>query len=115
RRPVDELRRKLDILAEHGAAVGRDTAQIERTLYLAVLIRDEPAEARRIYEAAAAHNETGEVQVARAWCGPPHLIAELLQPYIAIGFTHFIFDLPSPFDIETIERLIGEVRPLLTA
>jgi alkanesulfonate monooxygenase SsuD/methylene tetrahydromethanopterin reductase-like flavin-dependent oxidoreductase (luciferase family) len=115
RRPVDELRRKLDILAEHGVAVGRDTAQIERTLYLAVSIRDDPAEARRVYAAAAAYNETGEVQVARAWCGPPHLIAELLQPYIAIGFTHFIFDLPSPFDIETIERLIGEVRPLLSA
>jgi hypothetical protein len=78
-----------------------------------MLIRDEPAEARRVYEAAVARNEAGTAQVERAWCGPPQMIAELLQPYIAIGFTHFIVDLPSPFDIETIERLIGEVKPLL--
>lgn len=113
RRPVDELRHKLDILAEHGAAVGRDVSVIEKTLYLAVIIRDEPAEAKRVYEAAVTHNEAGEAQVARAMCGPPQMIAELLQPYIAIGFTHFIVDLPSPFDIETIERLVGEVKPLL--
>jgi alkanesulfonate monooxygenase SsuD/methylene tetrahydromethanopterin reductase-like flavin-dependent oxidoreductase (luciferase family) len=113
RRPADELRHKLDILAEHGAAVGRDVSTIERTLYLAVIIRDDPMEAKRVYEAAVAHNEAGETQVARAWCGPPQMIAELLQPYIALGFTHFIVDLPSPFDVETIERLIGEVKPLL--
>ncbi len=113
RRPVDELRRKVEILAEHAAAVGRDPATIERSLYVALIIRDDPAAAKRVYAAAVAHNQAGETQVARALCGPPQMIAELLQPYLDIGFTHFIVDLPSPYDEETIERLIGEVKPLL--
>ena len=36
RRPVDELRHKIEVLQAHGEQVGRDTSVIERTLYLAV-------------------------------------------------------------------------------
>src|SRR5205823_6041089 len=100
-------------LGDHCAAVGRDPSAIEKTLYLAVLIRDDPAEARRVYTSAMALNESGDAQVQRAWCGPPQMIAEAMRPYIEIGFHHLIVDLPYPFDHETIERLIGEVKPLL--
>jgi hypothetical protein len=37
-----------------------------------------------------------------------------MRPFIEeLGFTGFIVDLPSPYDRETIERWIGEVKPLL--
>ena len=43
------------------------------------------------------------------------MIATRMQPYIEIGFRHFIFDVPYPFDQETVERLIGDVKPSLSA
>jgi alkanesulfonate monooxygenase SsuD/methylene tetrahydromethanopterin reductase-like flavin-dependent oxidoreductase (luciferase family) len=113
RRPVDELRRKIEVLQAHGEAVGRDTETIERTLYLAVSIRDDPDEARRVYASAMAVNGADISQVERAWCGPPAMIAERMRPYLDIGFRHLIVALPAPFDHETMERLTGEVKPLL--
>lgn len=113
RRPVEELRRKVEILRGHCATVGRDPSAIERTLYLAMAIRDDAGEARRVQAAAMAANGADEARVERALCGPPALIAERLRPYREIGFSHFIVDLPSPYDAETMERLIGEVKPLL--
>jgi len=113
RRPVDELRHKIAVLEAYGEAIGRDTSRIERTLYLAVLIRDDAREAQRVYVEAIAANGAAATRVERAWCGPPEMIAQEMRAYSEIGFRHFIVDVPAPYDHETIERLIGEVKPLL--
>ncbi len=42
-------------------------------------------------------------------------IAEELRPYVELGFRTIHFDLPAPYDRETLERLATEVRPLLEA
>ena len=42
-------------------------------------------------------------------------IVERLRPYLGIGFRHFIFGFPSPYDAESQERLINEVKPALEA
>ena len=33
----------------------------------------------------------------------------------ALGFTTFIGELAAPYDEETLERLVGEVKPMLEA
>lgn len=108
---VEELARKDEVLRQHCAAVGRDEAEIERTLDIKVLIRDDEAEARRAWEALMRHNRVehfGEPLLL----GPPEWIAEALRRYRAIGFHTVVVELPAPYDLETVERLIGEVRPL---
>ena len=35
--------------------------------------------------------------------------------YRRIGFHTFIVELPAPYDVETIETLISEVRPMVEA
>jgi alkanesulfonate monooxygenase SsuD/methylene tetrahydromethanopterin reductase-like flavin-dependent oxidoreductase (luciferase family) len=117
-RPVEELQRKVAALEAHCAAVGRDPAAIERTLTPRMLmIRDNPADAHRAYASLMAHNridiDDATLGGRDPWFGPPEAIAERLQPYLALGFRHIIADLPAPFDRETLERLIGEVKPLL--
>jgi hypothetical protein len=67
-----------------------------------------------VYEAAAAHNRMDfSSPVGHPWWGSPNEIAERLAPYVEVGFQHIVGDVPAPFDNETIERLVGEVKPLL--
>ena len=42
-------------------------------------------------------------------------IAERLVAQVELGFHHVYFDVPAPYDRETLERLVGEVKPLLEA
>jgi alkanesulfonate monooxygenase SsuD/methylene tetrahydromethanopterin reductase-like flavin-dependent oxidoreductase (luciferase family) len=116
-RPPEEMAELVDILNEHCAEVGRDPAEIEKTFDPIIIIRDSPDEARRVLEASLAHNQArpGERSGPQdAWCGPPEEIAERCRPYVELGFRHLIAELPTPFDLETVERLI-EVRDLIAS
>ncbi|OGN84767.1 MAG: hypothetical protein A2X23_09765 [Chloroflexi bacterium GWC2_73_18] len=108
---VEELTHKDAVLREHCEAVGRDHREIERTLDIKLLIRDDEAEARRAWDALMRANRVehfGEPLLL----GSPERVAEALRRYRSIGFHTVIIELPAPYDLETIERLIGEVRPL---
>ena len=109
----DHLARKAEVLERHCAEAGRDVGQIERAFGPAIIVRDDPAEARRVLEAAYAHNGARyDGDPDEAWLGPPDLIAERWRSYLPLGFRHLIAALPTPYDHETIERLV-EARALL--
>ncbi len=81
-------------------------------------IRDTEAEADRVWKAAMAHNKTPLADVAdddTFWNGTPEQLADRLRPYVALGFRTVISEQPAPFDVETLERFIGEVKPLVDA
>jgi alkanesulfonate monooxygenase SsuD/methylene tetrahydromethanopterin reductase-like flavin-dependent oxidoreductase (luciferase family) len=110
---IEKARRKDEVLRQWCREVGRDESEIERTVGLGgVVIRDDPADGRRVAEAMSQRNG--------GWRGPEHVgtpneIAEWLIPYVELGFTHLFFDAPQPYDDETLERFIGEVKPRLEA
>jgi alkanesulfonate monooxygenase SsuD/methylene tetrahydromethanopterin reductase-like flavin-dependent oxidoreductase (luciferase family) len=52
---------------------------------------------------------------ASFWNGTAEQIADRLGPYVDLGFRTVISEQPAPFDAETFERLIGEVKPLVDA
>jgi alkanesulfonate monooxygenase SsuD/methylene tetrahydromethanopterin reductase-like flavin-dependent oxidoreductase (luciferase family) len=113
---LEEMTRKVGVLRQHCEAVGRDPAEIELTLGIKATIRDSEAEAVRVWKAAMDHNRTPLAEVAddvTFWNGTPEQLAERLAPYLELGFTTVITEQPAPYDIETLERLIGEVRPLV--
>lgn len=110
---LDETRRKLDVLQMHCEAVGRDINEIEKIVSPSVSIRNDRAAARAAYDAALINNRSTPDPNANPWIGPPEAVAERMQPFVDLGFRHFIVDLPAPYDRETIERWIGEVKPLL--
>ena len=110
---IASVRRKEQVLLEHCAAVGRDPREIERTTGIGtVFIRDSRAEAERVFGEAFDHN-----RVARHWSdqpvGTPEDVAELLAPYVGIGYRHLIAGFPSPYDEESMVRLVTDVKPLL--
>lgn len=112
----DTVARKNDILKAHCDEVGRDETQIERTLGCKVTIRDTYEEAERVRLAMLEHNRTPLSRVAddiSFWTGTPEQIAEIMQSYRDVGFQTFIAELAAPYDDETMERLINEVRPMV--
>jgi F420-dependent oxidoreductase-like protein len=105
--------RKEKILLEHCDAVGRDPAEIERTTGIGpVFIRDSREEAQRVFESTFAHNG-GAGLWEDAPVGTPEDMVEQLQPYLGIGYRHFVAAFPSPYDEESMTRLMTEVKPKL--
>jgi alkanesulfonate monooxygenase SsuD/methylene tetrahydromethanopterin reductase-like flavin-dependent oxidoreductase (luciferase family) len=115
---VEKLQHKDEVLRTHCEAVGRDQSQIERTVGCKPIIRDTEAEARRVWESQMAHNRTPMSDVEADdtfWFGTPGQIAEMMEGRKRIGFHTFIAEMAAPYDDETIERWIGEVRPMVDA
>jgi len=111
----ETVKRKDEILRRHCDEVGRDESEIERTTGVGIcIIRDDPAEAQRVFDSIFARNGG-----AKPWdnhlVGSPERVAESLRPYLGIGFRHLIAGFPSPYDAETMERLVTEVRPMLAS
>jgi len=109
----ENVKRKDEILRRHCEEVGRDEAEIERTVGIGtVIIRDDPAEAQRVSRDMFERNGR-----ARPWKDQPvgtvDDVVERLRPYLGIGFRHFIVGFPSPYDAESMERLVREVKPAL--
>ena len=112
---LENVKHKDEVLRRHCEEVGRDPAEIERTVGVGVVvIRDDPAEAQRVLEETFRHNGG-----AKTWddqpVGTPEQVADRIRPYLGIGFRHFSIGCPHPYDAESMERLITEVKPLLEA
>ena len=115
---IDEMVHKVEVLKRHCHDVGRDIAEIDMTLGIKATIRDTETEAIRVWKASMEHNRTRMTRVendSSFWNGTPEQIADRLKPYVELGFRTVISEQPAPFDAETFERLIGEVKPLVDA
>ena len=114
--PIDVMRHKIEVLKRHCDEVGRDPSQIEFTLGIKATIRDSEAESERVWKAAMEHNRTPLSDLegdTTFWNGTPEQLADRLAPYVELGFATIISEQPAPYDDETFERLIGQVKPLL--
>ena len=109
----ENVKRKDEILRRHCEEVGRDESEIERTVGIGTcIIRDDPTEARRVFEATFDHNGAAE-RWRNQPVGTPEQVAEKLRPFLGIGFRHLIAGFPSPYDPESMERLVTEVKPMV--
>lgn len=109
----ENVKRKDEILRRHCEEVGRDESEIERTAGMGMcVIRDDPAEAQRVAAAIFERNGNAE-RWKNQMIGTPEQVAAVMRPFLGIGFRHLIIGFPSPYDAETMERLITEVKPEL--
>ena len=107
------VKRKDEILRRHCEEVGRDESEIERTAGMGMcIIRDDPAEAQRVANEIFARNGNAEPWKNQL-VGTAESVTDAMRPYLGIGFRHFIIGFPSPYDQESAERLIHEVKPEL--
>jgi alkanesulfonate monooxygenase SsuD/methylene tetrahydromethanopterin reductase-like flavin-dependent oxidoreductase (luciferase family) len=113
----EKLAHKLEVLRGHCGAVGRDIAEIELTVGCKPLIRDSREEARRAWTEQMAHNRTSPdlSEDDATWVGTPADVAQAMRARTSLGFRTFIAELAAPYDAETMERWITEVRPMVDA
>ncbi|MGI8872239.1 MAG: LLM class flavin-dependent oxidoreductase [Candidatus Limnocylindria bacterium] len=115
---IDVLRHKVEVLRRHCDEVGRDPGEIEFTAGCKPILRDTEAEARRVWGAQMEHNRTPVANVIdddTFWVGTPEQVAGEMRARRDIGFGTFIAEMAAPYDEETLERSIGEVKPMVDA
>ena len=117
---LEGFTRKEQALRRHCEELGRDHREIERTLNTGpIIIRDSHEAAARVLEDTYMHNGRAQSWAGRPASaqptGTPEEIVEQLLPFVEQGYHHVVVGFPSPYDGETMERLIGEVQPLLSA
>lgn len=104
-------RHKDEVLRRWCDEVGRDQSEIERIHGSGgIVIRDDLAKARRVAQSMTERNRGYR---GPGLLGPPTLVAEMLAPFVELGIHHIFFDAPAPYDEETLERFVGEVKPIL--
>ncbi len=112
--------RRNGILDAHCREIGRDPGAIRRTVGIPPICirgsRDGAVEAL----AAILVRQGGSADQARAWAASSPLadteevVARLLRAWHEAGAEEVVVDLPTPLDIETLERLAGPVRERLS-
>ncbi len=117
---LEGFKRKEAALRRHCAEVGRDEREIERTMNTGpIIIRDSSEEAARVLEGIYERNggaETWQGRPASAQpTGSPEHVVEMLLPFVEEGYHHVVVGFPSPYDEETMQRLVAEVQPKLAA
>lgn len=113
---VDLFRHKHAVLREHCLAIGRDPTTIERMIGGKLVIRRDAAEAQLVFEEQMhVHGWPESVRTEMAWTGTPEQVAQALLAYQQAGADGFSPSVAAPLDLETIELLATEVRPMLDA
>jgi F420-dependent oxidoreductase-like protein len=102
----DAYKHKLEVLAEHCRAVGRNPRDIRKSLGLPGLVVGDDAAAR----ALAAQMRERNVQVVS---GSPEQIAEHLMPFVEAGVGDFLVSGRVPVDYNNLQRFIEDVAPLV--
>ena len=109
----EEVAHKEEVLLKHCAAVGRNPDEIERTVGIGtVVIRNNPADAQKIYEAQFARNGISPLW-ERQPVGTVDQIVEQLAPYVKLGYKHLVAGFSTPHDEESLIRFAEEVKPEL--
>ena len=83
---LEVLQRKTEILAGHCEAIGRDPAEIERTMAAPVLVAENEADTARMLQGVPAERRPYVV------AGTPEQVVDRLRPYLDAGFTGFTFN-----------------------
>jgi F420-dependent oxidoreductase-like protein len=113
---LDAYRHKLKVLAAHCADVGRDSADIRKSvMFRVVLAGNERKAEERLGELLG--NVPSDSPMRQGWLtvGTPEQCVEHLRPYVDLGVGDFLFGIRSPVDWQTIELVAQQVAPALRA
>jgi alkanesulfonate monooxygenase SsuD/methylene tetrahydromethanopterin reductase-like flavin-dependent oxidoreductase (luciferase family) len=108
------IRHKLDVLAGHCAAIGRDPAEIVTTRLGTGLVAPTMDEARQRRDAWQAEQgiDDAAVEMRLTW-GDPDAVRTKVQAFLDAGLDGLLFNMPagsSPDDVDLLGRTLGPLR-----
>lgn len=110
--PLDEYRRKLDILAEHCHKAGRAPKSVRKMIHFPGIISDDEKSMQIRAEAMArSWNTDLDGLRQRALIGTPEQAAEHLSKFVELGVEHFVLSVAPPYDMRMVELFIEDVAP----
>jgi alkanesulfonate monooxygenase SsuD/methylene tetrahydromethanopterin reductase-like flavin-dependent oxidoreductase (luciferase family) len=109
--PPETAARKIEILRQHCADVGRDPSQIEPYGGSWLVVRDTKSEAEGVLAEIVKHHPG--MNRPNAFIGTADEVAAHLKRYWDVGIRGYIVGFAHPFDMESMERLANDVRPRL--
>lgn len=107
----ETVARKASVLREHCSEVGRDPSEIGITVNVGVIVRDDAAGVQARLTEIGPVAQFPDFSDSNQPYGPPETVAQRLAEYVQAGVSEVIAVMPAPYDRETIERLVTEVRP----
>jgi len=110
--PEAEYQHKLDVLAEHCRAVGRNPQDIRKSLVVQAVVRQDASSVKvQVERLAKARGVTPAQLQGRMIFGTPEQCVEQLLPYVKLGVSDFIIGARAPVDFETLELVATKVAP----
>jgi len=110
----DDVRRKLGLIRSAAEKAGRSFAEITPSVtFRPVVVRDRPADIDAELQRVAQRHRLPKPDTQWMVAGSAREVASRLRDYVALGVRAFIIQLRVPFDRESMERIVREVKPQL--
>jgi F420-dependent oxidoreductase-like protein len=103
------LRRKSEVLEGHCKEVGRDPSEIERSVFVPVVMTDRQDVIDQIISFWVAQGISADEARRSTPTGPPDHIRDVIEQYADAGVTYFIMLGLGPYDRELYRRIMEEV------
>ncbi len=101
----EEYQQKLDALARHCKDVGRDPADIRKSMHIKPIVGETDAEVEERASVPGRHRSQGT----------PDQVTEALLGFVRMGVSDFVFMFDSPGDYRSLELLATQVAPHVRA
>jgi alkanesulfonate monooxygenase SsuD/methylene tetrahydromethanopterin reductase-like flavin-dependent oxidoreductase (luciferase family) len=98
---IETYRQKLAALERHCEAVGRNPAEIRKSMHIKPIIGETEAEVEERARTPGRHRSQGT----------PEQVAEHLLSFVELGVSDFVFMLDAPGDMRSLELLATQVAP----
>jgi F420-dependent oxidoreductase-like protein len=111
---ADTMHELIEIIQRHGDAVGRDTAAIEKTVFLPLCYKAAPPRQQSVCNmiASMSHKAPEEAR-GQIMIGDKQECLDTVDRYLKAGITHFIFMTSSPYFVDEFQAFAEEVIPVV--
>ena len=111
---LDRIPHKLDVLRQHCATVGRDSAQVTVTYKATMAVAQSRSQARAAWDQwGPPFGITEPAAEAGAFVGEPAEIADMIWPFVDAGVQHLIVELAGGAGPESIALAAKALAPLM--
>lgn len=110
----EDVERKLAIFRREAERAGRDPSTLVPSVtFRPLIVRDDPAEIDDVLRAGAERARLPKPDTSWIVAGTARQVTDRLVAYVRLGIRTFFIQQRVPWDVESLEQLARDIRPLL--